>query len=164
MRDLLRPDLCFNGVADISFDKLLEKEVKYILLDLDNTLINMYRELEGKIIEWVNLAKKKGFQLYILSNTNKIDKVSTVATKLDIPYIHSARKPFKKGFKKAIKEFNIEPKYTAMVGDQLFTDVIGGNVMNMISIYVNPISKKEHWYTSWKRPIEACFLKKYQNM
>ena len=164
MRDFLKPDLCFSGVAEISFEKLKEMGVEFILLDLDNTLINMYREPKDSIAMWVETAKSKGFKVYILSNTNKVDKVSTVADKLNIRYIHSARKPFKKGFIKAINEFKIVPEHTAMVGDQLFTDVIGANMMNMISVYVDPISEKEHWYTSWKRPIEAWFLKKYQNM
>lgn len=164
MRDFLKPDLCFAGVAEISLEKLTKLGVEFILLDLDNTLINIDRELKDSIANWVETAKSKGFKVYILSNTNKIDKVSTVANKLQIEYIHSARKPLKKGFIKAINEFNIVPEHTAMVGDQLFTDVIGANIMNMISVYVDPISKREHWYTSWKRPIEAWFLKKYQKM
>ena len=47
-----------------------------------------------------------------------------------------------------------------MVGDQVFTDVLGANIANMISVYVDPINKKEYWYTSWKRPIEELILKK----
>ena len=61
----------------------------------------------------------------------------------------------------AIEKFNVVPEETVMICDQLFTDVIGANRMGMLSIYVEPISKKEHWYTSWKRPIEAYFLKKW---
>lgn len=164
MKDYLRPDFCFDGVDKISFEILKNNDIKYILLDLDNTLINYRKELKPSIIEWVKKAKEEGFQIYILSNSNKLEKVTKAAEALEIQFINSARKPLKKGFYKAIEKFKIEPQHTAMVGDQLFTDVIGGNRMDMFSIYVEPIDTKEAWYTSWKRPIEAWLLKKYKNV
>ena len=48
----------------------------------------------------------------------------------------------------------------AMVGDQVFTDVLGANISKMVSVYVDPIDRKEYWYTSWKRPIEDLILRK----
>ncbi len=160
MKQILKPDMCFLSVEEIDFTKLKEKNVEFIMLDLDNTLIDFYKNLKESTIEWVNKAKENGFKVFILSNTNKYKKVSMAAEALNIPFINNARKPLKKGFKKAIKEFNIIPEKTAMVGDQVLTDVVGANKMNMVSVYVNPISKKEHFYTSWKRPLEAWILKK----
>lgn len=159
MKKLL-PVLRYKGVQYIEFDKLKKYNVNAILLDVDNTLIDYTRKLSDAISEWVNEAKKRGFKLCILSNSNKVDKVKTVAETLGLDYIMCARKPMKSGFKKAIKLVDVPPQNIAMVGDQLFTDVLGANILNMVSIYVDPINKKEYWYTSWKRPIESLFLKK----
>ena len=62
-------------------------------------------------------------------------------------------KPLKRGFKYVQKETNINPENIAVVGDQIFTDVLGGNRSKMFTILVEPIdSKKDYWYTAWKRP------------
>ena len=99
--------------------------------------------------------KVQGIKLYILSNTNDKKKVETIAQKLDIPYKHFALKPLKKGFKFIQKELKINPENIGVVGDQIFTDVLGGNRNNMFTILVEPISnQKDYWYTAWKRPIE----------
>ena len=164
MRQILKPDLRYKSVEQIDFTELKNRDVKYILLDLDNTLIDFYRNLKDSTIEWVKKAKESGFEVYILSNTNKLDKVSTAAQKLGVHFINNARKPFKKGFVEAIKEFNLIPEKTAMVGDQVLTDVVGANGMNMVSVYVDPINKKEHFYTRWKRPLEAWILKKFKDV
>ncbi len=74
-----------------------------------------------------------------------------------------AKKPFKSGFKKASKLLNLLPENIAVIGDQVFTDVIGANNMGMFSIYVEPINKKEYWYTKWKRPLESLILSKRPN-
>ncbi len=159
MKKLL-PVLRYRGVQYIKFDDLLSHNVKAILLDVDNTLIDYTRKLPDAILKWVVEAKEKGFKLCILSNSNKVDKVKTVAEALELEYIMCARKPMKSGFRKAIKLVDVPPQNIAMVGDQLFTDVLGANILNMVSVYVDPINKKEYWYTSWKRPIESLFLRK----
>ena len=98
--------------------------------------------------------------MYILSNTNKKQKVEDVANKLEIPYEYFAKKPSKKGFIKIQNKLNINPKNIAVIGDQIFTDVIGGNRCNMFTILVDPLDKKDFWYTAWKRPIENKIKKK----
>lgn len=160
---MLKPSLIYKGVQYIDLKTLKEKEIKGILLDIDNTLIDYTKVLSKEIIEWVKNAKKEGFKLCILSNSNKMDKIIPIAKKLDIKYVSFAKKPSKKGYRKAAQLLNIEPKKIAMVGDQVFTDVLGANRMNMLSIYVEPINKKEYWYTKWKRPIEAVILKIFKN-
>lgn len=161
MKHVLKPDLRYKGVEYIDFSELRIREIKYILLDLDNTIIDFDKNLKDSIAKWVRNAKKEGFEVYILSNTNKYDKVAKAAGELEIDFINNARKPFKIGFKKAIKKFNLIPEKTAMVGDQVLTDVVGANWVNMVSIYVDPIASKEHFYTKWKRPLEAWILKYY---
>lgn len=110
----------------------------------------------------MNSAKEKGFKICILSNSNKKEKISKVADNLKIEYLMFAKKPAKTGFKRALALLNMKPEECAAIGDQIFTDVIGANRMKITSIYVEPINKKEFWYTKWKRPIELVILNKYK--
>lgn len=159
MKKLL-PVLRYRGVEHIEFEKLDKYNVKGIVLDVDNTLIDYQKNLSDGIVKWVQEAKNKGFKVCILSNSNKEEKIKKVADILELKYIMFARKPFQSGFKKAIKLLDLNPENIAMVGDQVFTDVLGANISKMVSIYVDPIDRKEYWYTSWKRPIESLILRR----
>ncbi|MBO5142489.1 MAG: YqeG family HAD IIIA-type phosphatase [Clostridia bacterium] len=159
----LKPDLIYKGVQYIELDELKKRGIEGILLDIDNTLIDYRKEVSEEIANWVKDAKKQGFKMCILSNSNKLEKITKVAKKVEMEYISFAKKPSKSGFLKAAKLLNIENNKIAMVGDQVFTDVLGANKVNMLSIYVEPINKKEYWYTKWKRPIEALILKYFES-
>ena len=139
------PNLYYKKVEEITIETLLKNKIKLLILDVDNTLIDYYKNLSEEVKQWAKEMKGQGIKLYILSNTNNKEKVETVAKMLQIPYKHLAMKPLKRGFKYIQKE----------VGDQIFTDVLGGNRSNMFTILVDPIDeKKDYWYTAWKRPIE----------
>lgn len=155
------PDIYVKSVLDISFDMIKQKNIKGLILDVDNTLINYYEKMVDGAEEWCENLKNKGIKFFIVSNSHKKEKVRKVAEKLKIPYINFAKKPFKKGFLTASKIMQIEPKNIATVGDQLLTDVLGGNSCNMISILVDPVEKKEMIFTAMKRPIERMMLNKY---
>ena len=157
---ILLPVLRYKGVEYIEFENLDKHNVKGILLDVDNTLIDYQKNLSDDIIRWVQKAKDRGFKVCILSNSNKKEKIEKVAEKLELEYIMFARKPLQVGFKQAVKLLGLKPENIAMIGDQIFTDVLGANIANMVSVYVDPIDTKEYWYTSWKRPIENFILRK----
>lgn len=159
----LYPNIYVKKVQDIRIQTLLKNKIKLLILDVDNTLIDYYKNLSEEVINWAKEMKGQGIKLYILSNTNNEEKVKTVANKLDIEYKHFAMKPLKRGFKYIQKETNIKPENIAVVGDQIFTDILGGNRNNMLTILVDPIdSKKEYWYTAWKRPIENKIKNQYK--
>ena len=159
----LYPNLYFKKIEDITIETLIKNKIKLLILDVDNTLIDYYKNLSENVINWAKEMKGQGIKLYILSNTNNEEKVKAVAKKLDIKYKHFAMKPLKRGFKYVQKETNIKPENIAVVGDQIFTDVIGGNRSNMFTILVDPIDEeKEYWYTAWKRPIENKIKNKYK--
>ena len=149
------PNLYLKKVEDITIEQLLKNKIKALILDVDNTLIDINKNLSEDIVFWAKQMKGQGIKLYILSNTNDKKKVETIAQKLDIPYKHFALKPLKKGFKFIQKELKINPENIGVVGDQIFTDVLGGNRNNMFTILVEPINnQKDYWYTAWKSPIE----------
>ena len=151
----LYPNLYLKKVEDITIEKLLRNKIKALILDVDNTLIDIDKNLSEDVIFWAKQMKGQGIKLYILSNTNDKEKVQTIAQKIDIPYKHFAMKPLKKGFKFVQKELKINSENIGVVGDQIFTDVLGGNRNKMFTILVDPINEeKDYWYTAWKRPIE----------
>lgn len=155
------PDDYFKNVTEITYKYLKEKQIKALILDVDNTLIDYDRNLSPEIIKWVNELMKNNIKMFILSNSNKKDKVEEVAKKLGLEYIYFGMKPFKKGFKKAKGKLNLDNRNIAAVGDQIFTDVIGANRMKMYSILVEPIKEKDILVTLIKRPIENFIKKKY---
>lgn len=150
----LYPNAYFKKVEDITIEFLIKNKIKVLLLDVDNTLIDYNKNIEQSVIDWAKNLKGQGIKLYILSNTNDKQKVEKVANKIDIPYQHFAMKPLKRGFLKVQKILKEKPEAIAVVGDQIFTDIVGGNRSKMFTILVEPIAKKDYWYTAWKRPIE----------
>ena len=151
----------FKNVTEITYTYLKEKKIEALILDVDNTLIDYDRYLAPEIIEWVKELKNNDIKLFILSNSNKQEKVKEVSKKLDVEYIHFGMKPLKVGFKKVQRKLNIENIKIAVVGDQIFTDVVGANRMKMYSILVEPIAEKDIFVTLIKRPIENFIKKKY---
>ncbi len=158
---LFYPDYYCNNVRDVKIDFLQKNNIKGIILDVDNTLIDYYKEFEEGTIEWVQELKKHGIKFCIVSNTNKGDKVKDVANKLDVPYFYFAKKPFKSGFLKAKQLMQLDEKNIAAIGDQIMTDVIGANRCKMFSILVKPIKEKDILITKIKRPIENKIIESY---
>ena len=100
---ILYPKAYFKNVREIDIEFLKKNNIKGIILDVDNTLINYYKEFEQGTEQWVKNMKGQGIKLCIVSNTNRLEKVKMVARKLELPYFYFAKKPFKFGFLKAKK-------------------------------------------------------------
>lgn len=158
---ILYPKAYFNNVREISYEFLKENNINALVLDVDNTLIDYDRNLPEENIVWANQMREKGIKLYILSNTNKKDKVEAVSKKMGIPYINFAKKPLKGGFQKVKKLLAENYENIAVVGDQIFTDVLGANRCKMFSILIEPVGKKDLIFTRIKRPIEQVVKNKY---
>lgn len=158
----LYPNVYFDKIEKITIEFLQKNKIKALILDMDNTLIDYKKEMPENIENWAKELNGQGMKLYILSNTNKKQKVVSIAEKLGIPYKSFAKKPLKSGFLKVQKELGFMPEQIAVVGDQIFTDVIGGNRCNMFTILVDAIDKKDYWYTIWKRPVENILKKKFK--
>ena len=156
------PDVYFENVTKITIEFLKKNCIKALILDIDNTLVDFDKKILDGALEWCNNLKGQGIKFYILSNTNKKEKVEKVSKTLNIPYIMFAKKPFKGGFLKVQNELEISnSKNIAVVGDQIFTDVIGARRANMYSILTKPIDKRDIIVTKIKRPIEEIIIKRY---
>lgn len=158
---ILYPDAYFKNAREITTDFLSKNNINALILDLDNTLIDYQRNMPEGTIEWVNTLKKDGIKLFIVTNTNKRKKVEEISKKLGIKYIFFAKKPLKTGLIKAKKRLQENPENIAVVGDQLFTDVLGGNRCKMFTILIDPIAERDIWITRLKRPIENLLKEKY---
>lgn len=155
------PNEYLDSVKEIKIDFLRDNNIEGMILDVDNTLINLDRVMPDGIDEWIKLLKTEGIKFCIVSNSNKEEKIKSVAEKLDIPYIFFAKKPFKSGFQKAKEMLNLKQENIAVVGDQIFTDILGANRCKMFSILVKPIEEKEYLITKIKRPIEKFVINQY---
>ncbi len=158
---ILYPKYYCKKVTDIDIEFLKKYNINGLILDVDNTLIDFDWNIIEGAKEWCENLKSKGIKFVIVSNTNKTKKVEKVSKYLDIEYVYKACKPLSKGLKKGKEILNMNYENIATVGDQIFTDVIGGNRLNMFSILVEPIAKKDIWITMIKRPIEKLVIKKY---
>ena len=157
----LYPDLYLNNIKEISLEVLKKNNIKGLILDVDNTLIDYDKNLLEGAKEWCDNLKQNNIKICILSNTNKVQKVEKVANILNLEYIYFAHKPSKKGFFKAQKLLELKINEIATVGDQIFTDVLGGNRVGMFTILTKPIDKKDIIITKVKRPLEKLVIKKY---
>ena len=159
---ILYPKEHFNNVREIKIEFLQKNKRKALILDVDNTLIDYDKNLSEETIKWAEDLKEQGIKLYILSNSNKKEKVKTVAEKLQIEYEYFGKKPLKTGFKKVQKKLQEKAENIGVVGDQIFTDVLGGNRCKMFTILVEPIAEKDIWITLLKRPIENAIKNRYK--
>lgn len=158
---LLYPNLYLNSVKEITQELLSEKGIKGIILDVDNTLIDYYKNMPKGIQEWCKKMQGNGIKFCIVSNSNKKEKVENVAKLLNVPYIFFAKKPLKIGLNRAKKIMDLQSNEIAVAGDQIFTDVLGANRCKMFSILVEPIEEKDIFITIIKRPIENAIKKRY---
>jgi hypothetical protein len=145
--EIFYPRLFISSLPELDLKHLLSLGVKGILLDLDNTIISSSTEsCSPEIIDWLNKLQDCGFKLCIISN-NKSARVTMLADELKIPAVHYAFKPFKRAFCQALNLLKITPDETAIIGDQIFTDILGGNRLGLFTILVVPLNGKEHWLT-----------------
>ena len=161
---LFYPKKYINKIEEITIECLQKNKIKAIILDMDNTLIGYDKKMPARIEKWAKEIKGQGTKLCIVSNSNHKNKVEEISKKLgDIPYVYFAMKPLTIGLKKAQKILGFNAENIAVVGDQIFTDIAGGNLCKMYTILVDAIQEKDFWYTAWKRPIEEKLKNKFRN-
>ena len=148
--------------VDPSFYKAVG--VKNLLIDLDNTL-DSYRLFvpSERAVILLKRLQYEGLNLYILSN-NHGPRVASYATKMNLPYLHSARKPFAFKVKKVLSENKFLPSETMLVGDQLMTDVLCAKKAKIRVLLTEKIVTEDQWTTvvnRWfDRPIRRHLKKK----
>lgn len=147
---LLSPDLTVSRLCDIDVVALLEKGIRALLLDLDNTIVPYNTtSIAPENEAWLKSAQQLGMQLCLVSNAEH-DRLHRTVGHLNLPFVGQARKPSRAGFRKGMKIVNTAPHETAIVGDQIFTDVLGGRRSGLYTIFISHQRSREQW---WMRPV-----------
>lgn len=152
------PDEHVKSVFDIDPAALKQKGIKGIITDLDNTLVAWdVREATPEIISWFKQMSDHDIKVMIISN-NKQERVKFFSEPLDTPFVFSARKPLSRAFKTAAKQMKLKKEDMVVIGDQLLTDVLGGNFAGFHTILVLPIVQTDGKITQFNRKIERRIL------
>jgi HAD superfamily phosphatase (TIGR01668 family) len=161
MLERFYPDLMLDRVEDVDLNLLKAKGIKGLILDIDNTLVPQFtKEAGDNIVKWIARVKASGINACIVSNASRV-RVEKFNERLGIHAIHRATKPSVKAFIRAVKLMDISLKEAAVIGDQLFTDIYGGNKLDMFTILVKPIDANEILFVRLKRHIERFVLAKH---
>lgn len=159
MLKLLEPCLVINTLYDLNFDVLKQHGIRGIIFDLDNTIIPWDSvELCQDIRLWLNQLSGQGFKLCLVSNNGK-KRVRQIAAQCNAPFIARALKPSRTGFREAVKTMGLTPAEVAVVGDQLFTDILGGNRLGLFTIWVKPLASREFIGTKITRQLEKLAVR-----
>lgn len=155
---MLGPNRFAPRLHDVSHEELEAAGIRGLIVDLDNTLVG-YRdtELGQEHLEWVARAHDRGFRIVMLSN-NFSSRVSSIAARLNVGCIPNALKPLPFGFLRAMRDLELHRRQIAVVGDQLFTDVLGGKLCGLYTILTEPIEAKDLALTSVFRFFERLML------
>lgn len=152
------PNEHVKSIFEIQPEALKEKGIKGIITDLDNTLVAWdVKDATEEVIKWFKLMKKHEIKITIISN-NKRNRVKIFSEPLDTPFVYSARKPLSRAFISAAKEMELKKEEVVVIGDQILTDVLGGNYAGFYTILVVPIVKTDGKITRFNRQIERRIL------
>jgi len=154
------PDIYQKSIYSINYDALYSRGIRCLLIDLDNTIAPItVKEPNKKTKELFDMLKMKGFKVIIFSNSPR-PRVKPFKDILDVDCCANAGKPFKKKYKKILEEYKLAVASVACIGDQLLTDIKGGNKMGLTTILVNPIGAKERFVTKLNRYFEKKIFHK----
>ena len=155
---LFFPTLYRRRITDVTADDLHRLGAKAVLLDVDNTLTTHDApELDAAVVAWLD-EMRKHFVLVIVSNNNA-ERVAPFAKKIGLPFHAVARKPLPGGFWEAGAEHGVAAKECVVIGDQIFTDILGANMAGMNSILLEPIEPEtKQKFIAFKRKIERPML------
>lgn len=154
---MIKPNVEFDIITDIGVDFLKENNIKGLILDVDNTLIDLSRNKIDGLDDWIDSIIKSGIKIAVVSNGRKKKQIDLLTKKHGLIYIFFALKPFKSGIKKAKKELNLCYNEIAEIGDQIFTDVWVSNRTKMFSILTKPVEMEKSFLQKFKRRIEDLY-------
>lgn len=150
----LKPDYRFEKITDITLSDLERDGIKLLLLDADNTLsYHGSKKPYPGVPEWIEEIRKSGIKLVIVSNNSR-RRIEPFAKELGLPFVSKSAKPLPKGFLEACEKMKIMPDKAAVIGDQVFTDVIGGNLIGAKVFLTEPLGPETDRFIIFKRKLE----------
>ncbi len=160
MRRWLAPRLVLPSVCEVTPALLDQYGITGVILDADNTLVpRKDYQLDPPVAAWIELMQASGRRLCVLSNSQHIRRVAAMVAPYQMPAFSLARKPFRSGFRRAMKALATTPEQTVMIGDQILTDILGGNLAGMLTIFVPPMTGNDFVLYRLMRPMERRMLR-----
>ena len=151
---LLKARFRFQNVLAITPEFLRNAGARAILIDADNTLsFHGSQEPYPGVAEWLRKIVGNGIPAVIISN-NERERIEPFARKLGLPFVEKSKKPLPVGFRKACRKLGVPPSETAVIGDQIFTDVLGGNLIGATVILTEPLGPDTDKFIKAKRHFE----------
>jgi HAD superfamily phosphatase (TIGR01668 family) len=158
MLGLIEPHLELNSVLELNLRHIAGLKLRTLLLDVDCTLKDYEADsFSPSITAWLSSLQAGGIQLCLLSN-GKRRRIAPLAQRYGLACVSKAFKPLPFGCWKAIRQLRADARQTAVIGDQLFADVIAGRMAGLFTILVRPTTTVEPWFTRLKRPLERRML------
>ncbi|MBE6787238.1 MAG: YqeG family HAD IIIA-type phosphatase [Ruminococcaceae bacterium] len=156
---MFKPKIKLNRVTEITPEILKKYGIKALILDVDNTLSTHHGQvlLEG-LTAWLFSMRSRGIKMTILSNSTA-KRLEPFAKKIGLDFIELGLKPLPFGYLRALRRLKSKRKETAIVGDQIFTDVLGGNLVGVKTILLTPIKPEKSLRFRMKRKVEAKLIK-----
>ncbi len=159
---LFRPTAAKRRAGEVDGELLRRLKASAVLLDVDNTIATYtsHEPVKGAQ-EWTRSLREAGYKVVIVSNNYK-KRVSAFAARFGLPYISFAMKPLPFGYLRAAKMLGLRCRDCVIIGDQIFTDVIGANLCGMKSVLLEPIEPEEGWTFRVRRYFERSLREKFK--
>lgn len=155
---LLSPDRYYSSIYAIDVEELRNAGIRGLLVDLDNTLLPRDDDtIPPALPQWVAKVREAGCDICMVSN-NWHDRVFRISGALNICFVSKALKPLPFAFWRARTKLGLGRDEVAVVGDQIFTDVLGGGLAGALTVLVQPFSPSDLPHTLLLRRIERRLL------
>ncbi|MEO0801841.1 MAG: YqeG family HAD IIIA-type phosphatase [Cyanobacteria bacterium J06642_2] len=139
---LLQPDIVVGDtVVQLTPAPLLQRGIAGVVLDIDDTLVPMRRaDITPEVVRWLQ-GMCQHFDIWLVSNNLNTQRIQRIAAAVQLPYIDSAAKPSRRSLRRVLAAMKLPPERVAIVGDRLFTDVLAGNRMGMLTVLIDPVCR-----------------------
>ena len=159
----LRPNEFADSLFKINFDRLRSMGFRAIILDIDDTLLPKHvNEIYPAVLDFVEDLKAMGFKICLTSNNRHPLRVQYIGKTLGLPFSSLSLKPLPMAFDKALIALDAKPEETLVIGDQLFTDILGGNIKKLYTIFVEPMTEETFFLRQWMRRVEKWLIAKWE--
>ncbi len=158
---LVIPKMYAKDIYSIDYSFLKDTGLTNLIFDIDNTIMEVNSlEVNDKLKDFF-LSLNKKFNVCLVSNNDK-ERVLPVARVLETNYLYKADKPNEKAFDKALIVLDGTKENTAMIGDQMLTDIKGANEYGLYTILVEPYKDKYDFKTGTSRVLQNIMTKKLE--
>lgn len=154
---LVRPWRRERAITDVDVDELAASGVRCVLFDRDNTVVPRDTGVApADVMDWICRVREAGIALCMVSNNFHSQQVEASAAELGCAVVHHAMKPAPFAVRRALAIVGVDASEAVLIGDQVFTDVMAGNLAGVRTILVEPQSTSDLWYTHIFRVFERA--------